>query len=957
MLNKKKQSGRKPLLKGASLLAAAAAAMSAAPAQAQDNGDEEIVVTGTRIARPGFTSNSPIATVDAQELQLQQPVDVEQVLRNQPQFSTGNGVNVNNGGAGASTLDLRGLSEPRTLALIDGHRMVGYGPNALFDVSAVPLTLLERVDVVTGGASAVYGSDAIAGVVNFILNDDFQGVELRANHTVNDLHDSGDIDDVEVAFGSSFDDGRGNVALAMNWVDREAVYQINGPAALAPGGSFTTNPVLFDVTAPSSEDIYQLDSSGNPVDPYYFYDYNGANLYQQPQTRYGATALARYEINPSVEAYGRFLFQHSESAPQLAASGTFGRNFQIPLNNPFLSGPLRTLLSAEPISACSFDAGEDCVNVDTYWRAVPVGSRTYRYQYDTYQTLLGLRGDLNSSWSYDVAIAHGESGLRRQQNNDVDSNKIQNAFNTIDGVTCADADAAAAGCVPLNIFQTGTADPAALSYIALNLQAQSTTIQDYALGTITGDLGDIRSPWAHSPIGLSLGAEYRYEKSDYEPDRASQDGISPGFGATLPVHGSYDVMEFFFESLIPLVEDAPFAHAINLEIGARSSDYSTSGRVNSFKYGLDWAPVEDLRFRAMFQRAVRAPSIAELFTPFTPGVTDLLVDPCSGVTSVGANADPDLYDLCVATGVPDPSSLSQPSAGQVNNFAGGNPDLQPETADTITVGFVVSPSSLPGLRASVDYFDIQVDDAISVRPAFDILDGCYNVERNPTLDVLNADCQLIARNTVTGTIQGDPIYGVNQRNLNIGNVHVEGIDYSVSYTFDVGNWGEISAALDGTHTLTSTYSPSGSAEVDCLGYYGKTCGLPSTVSVTVGGPVFEDKFIQRTTWSFGDWELSYRWRYLSGVEIDPLTAEFGAITGTLDPDSVKIDAYNYFDVAASWQATEALNLTLSVSNVTDQDAPFVATETGSTLYNSGNTYPSTYDVFGRVYTIGVRARF
>lgn len=941
---------------GASLLALSA--LTATPALAQDatnatdEDDEAIVVTGSRIARPGFTSNSPIATVQAEEMALQQPVSIEELLRDQPQFAAGNGSQVNNGASGAATLDLRGLSEPRTLVLIDGKRMVGFGPNGIVDTNSVPISLLSRVDVVTGGASAVYGSDAIAGVVNFITNHEFEGFEVRYNHAYNDYHETGEQDDLSVTLGASLDGGRGNVALSLSWLDREAVYQVLGAAALAPGASSTTVPAAFDF---ADSTRVQLDAGGNLVPFYQGFDFNGQNLYQQPQQRWGATALASYEINDNVEAYARFIYTDSTSAPQIASTGTFGFSFEIPLDNPFLSAQASTALaSVNPVSPCSVAAAGDCVTVGVRWRAVDVGARESRFEYATFQTLAGLRGQLEGGWDWDIAFAHGESNLNRQQNNDINSTNIQQAFFAQTTTTCFAP--AAPTCAPLNIFQPGTSpSAAALNFIRLNLQVQSVTTQDYVTGAITGDLGDITSPFAQSPIGVSFGMEYRNETSDYLPDLASQAGTSPGFGQTLPVSGEYDVTEFFLESLVPLIEDAPFADAVNLELGYRTSDYSTSGRVESYKYGIDWAPTESLRFRTMFQHAVRAASINELFGPFTPGTGDLLVDPCSGVTNAG---NPNLFGLCTATGVPNPAILPQPTSGQINNFSGGNPTLQPETAETFTLGAVFRPRSLPGFSATVDYFDITVADAISIRPAFDIVDGCYNAARNPTFNPLNADCALIIRNNINGTIEGNTTFGVNQRTQNIGEVHVEGIDYTFAYTWDVGAWGEIAASFEGTHLLDTSYTPSASGgAVDCLGFYGKTCGLPSTVSASVGGPVSEDRWIQRTTWTIGDWDLSYRWRHISAVEIDALTRAGGTLTGTLDPNSVSIPDIDYIDLAAAWQLTEAIRLQANVTNVTGEEAPFVFTTTGSTSFNSGNTYPSTYDSLGRVITVGVTARF
>jgi outer membrane receptor protein involved in Fe transport len=259
---------------------------------------------------------------------------------------------------------------------------------------------------------------------------------------------------------------------------------------------------------------------------------------------------------------------------------------------------------------------------------------------------------------------------------------------------------------------------------------------------------------------------------------------------------------------------------------------------------------------------------------------------------------------------------------------------------------------VPGLGITVDYYDIQVDNAISIRPNYDIVDACYNPARNSGMVATDPDCLLIARNTTNGTIEGDLIYGIQQVTQNIGEVHVEGIDYSVRYAFDLGQWGGLQLALDGSHVLDSSYIPApGGASVNCVAHYGKQCGLPSTVTGTTGGPTPENHFLQRTTWSYGDFDVSYIWRYLSGSTVDPTQA------ASTDPISASISDYNYLDLAGSWQITDWAKVKIAITNVTDEEAPFVVTETGTTTGNSGNTYPSTYDVLGRVFTVGLTAKF
>ena len=810
----------------------------------------------------------------------------------------------------------------------------------------------------TGGASAVYGSDAVAGVVNFILNDDFRGFQTDLGYSITD-HGDGETENVQVTMGAGFDDGRGNVVLSVGYANKESVYQTRGPGSATPGNSFTTTPTATDAPGPLGD--AQFAANGDLVAFYQGFDFNPQNLYQSPQKRWNTTALAKYTLNNHVEAYSRFIYSGSTSAPQLASSGTFGFSFEVPLTNPFLSAQASNYFAANnAVAACSEAQAGNCVTVPLYWRGVAVGPRAYVFQYDTIQGLVGFRGDF-MGWDWDIAAAHGETSLQRQQNNDIDSGKVQQALFASSATECFDD---TNGCAPLNLFMPSTAiNTAALDFIRLNLQVQSLTTQDYVTASMSRDLDGIKSPMAISPVAVSLGFEYRDESSDYRPDAASQSGASPGFGPTLPTKGRYDVREFFGEAIVPVVEGAPFAESINVELGYRTSDYSTSGNVESYKYGADWTPINDLRFRAMFQRAVRAANIAELFSPFNAGTGDLLIDPCAN----GTTANPitgALRNLCVATGVPaaaiDGGTITQPTSGQVNAFFGGDPTVTPEEADTVTLGLVWQPSFVPGLAVTLDYYDITVDNAISIRPNYDIVDACYSVARNPTMSATDADCSIIRRNPASGKIQGDLAYGIEQITQNIGEVHAEGIDYSVRYSWDLGQWGGVEAALDGTYVMEASYLPSSDAlRVDCVGHYGKQCGLPSTVSQSTGGPTPEYHFVQRTTWTFGDFDVSYLWRYISGSDVDPTQGPNSTIPAAFRTtgESATIPDYNYIDLAASWQVTDWAKLKFAVTNVTDEEAPFVETETGSTPFNSGNTYPSTYDVLGRVFTFGVSTKF
>jgi outer membrane receptor protein involved in Fe transport len=759
------------------------------------------------------------------------------------------------------------------------------------------------------------------------------------------------------------------VVLNLGYTNREPVLQTRFPATATPGSSSYTTPPLFTGVngspQPQPDGTFAPTGAGGTgtVVPLVTFDYNPYNLYQTPGTKWNATALAKYKFTDHIEGYSHFIYQNSYSEAILAPSLIQNQPLTIPLDNPFLTAQARSYLAANgsPVACADATLGQ-CVTTTTKWRSLAVGPRTYVFNYDTFQALAGLRGDfdlLGSNWKWDVAAAHGETNMKRQQNNDFSLPNLQQALYTTSATTCNGSGADAA-CVPLNFFNpSAPVNPAAVSFIALNLQLQSLTKQDYVTGSISGDLGKFKSPLATSPIGVAFGMEYRGESTNYQPDDASIKGISPGFGGTLPIHGSYDTTEEFVEAVVPVVEDKPFIKAINVELGFRNSNYSTSGVTHSYKYGADYSPIEGLRFRGMFDRAVRAANLSELYSPVVGLATaDAATDPCAAGPTVVTGA---LRSLCLATGVPvarlDNNTLIEPDQGQVGANLGGSTTLTPEVADTWTVGLVWQPNFVPGLGVTLDYYDIKIGNAIAVRPAQDFLDGCYDPARNTTMSATFTDCLALHRNPSDGSFNGPAPVGVDQINQNIAQVRAKGIDYSISYRYDLpGSWGGLSFSLDGTHVDESSYVPAPAVgRVECAGYYGKACGIPSTQTSSTGGPTPKDHFVQRTTWDFNafnqGFEVSYLWRHLSSVDIVPAEA---AASG---PPSNHVGAFDYLDLAGSWDVTKSTKLKLGVINVFNKKAPEVDTSTGSTPYNSGNTYPSTYDVLGRVFQVGVTQKF
>ncbi len=406
--------------------------------------------------------------------------------------------------------------------------------------------------------------------------------------------------------------------------------------------------------------------------------------------------------------------------------------------------------------------------------------------------------------------------------------------------------------------------------------------------------------------------------------------------------------EAYAELKIPLVNDVSFVQELNLEAGVRYADYKnkikTLGVSNSFsnwswKLGGDWKPIDDLRIRVMYQRAVRAPNINEIGQPKTPSTGDATFDPCAGSNPVG---NPTLTALCIATGVP-PTQIGivgAPIAGQINNFIGGNPDLVPEKSSTWTIGAVFQPTFLPAFTATVDFFDIKVNNAILQIPEQSVLDICYGIEQDAAGDF----CTLIARSP-TGRLNGDTTVGVDVSRRNIGMLKSRGIDFAAQYRLDLGNIGNLRFAINATRQIRKDLQFASLLPVNhCAGLVGKICLRPDP----------KWRWTQTTTWSNGPVTVQLLWRYVGKLTND--TVGFGT---ALPSDFVvpRIKAFNYFDLSGIYDVTENFSLRGGVSNLFDKKPPIVGNDYGGTTENSGNTYPQTYDTLGRAFFVGATVKF
>ena len=933
----------------------AGAAAFSAPAFAQDEAEDEIVVTGSRVAQPGLDQASQVQSVGEDEVELQNANFAEELLRQLPGVVPAIGPAVNNGQGGAQTIDLRGLGTNRNLVLVNGRRVVPFGLGGVTDLAHIPLTLVDRVDVVTGGASSVYGADAITGVLNFIIKDDFEGAELDTSYRITEEGD-GETFRGNLTVGGNFADGRGNTLFSLGYQNTKPVLQGDREFSAFNISSITGNPGGSSAAVPAviaAPGLFgQIDPATGVIGPFNNpFNFNPQNLFQTPIERYSAYGAGRYELADWVEVFTEGFYTRSNVRSQIASSASFFNTYELPISNPFLPDPARDQICAAfsiaPGACLAADAATDpndpnyqTVNLGIRRRFTESGPRLSDFQTDAFQFTGGFRGDINETWSWEVSGSYGESQLESTASRFGLFSRLQQALLATDPTTCLDP---SFGCVPFNLFGAeGSITPDMLTFI----EAPSTTVTEteftQVIGTISGDLGSFSSPWAEDRIGVAGGVEYReYFARSAGDFLGSVPGELLGAGGADPItQGRYDVYEVFGEVIAPIVQDKPFFESLTIEGGLRYSDYSTTGGALTWKGGSTWEFVPGWKLRGVYQRATRSPNIGELFFPVQVGLDNFATDPCAGAAPT---MDPALAAICIAQGAPAGAIglITDPAAGQVNITFGGNPTLDVERASTFTAGLVAQP--IENLTFSVDYFNISVKDAVSSPSVGDVLDGCFDPGINPGL-VFNSSCALVGRNAVDGSLNGSPADtpGVILQSSNLGRINTSGIDWLVSYAYDLGAAGGLSWQLNGTYTFENRFQATpASLDRDCVGFYSTNCGNIQP----------EVQFNQRLTWSINQFDLSVQHRFLSGVEIEP------AVAGSFLSQFETIDAYHYVDLTGRWTINDNFTAALTIDNLLDNDPPIVGADVGSTTFNSGNTYPTVYDALGRTYTISLRANF
>lgn len=944
---------------------------------------EAIVVTGSRIRRTDLTSSSPVAVATAAEITASgETANVESFLNELPQFVPSTTGASNNPGNGLATIDLRGGGASRTLVLVDGKRFIPSTLGGVVDINNIPTPLVERIEVVTGGASAVYGSDALTGVVNFVLKRNFSGLELNGQYRITERGDSA-IFTTSALVGGNFDDGRGNAVLMLGYTDRKATFadqrkysrQVlidsvpNGAGTAGGCTPGTLNSFDFGTRAPGGAGVPRtpcfvqggstlvpsgnyfdlgviLDDNGNPrpfIDPQDRFNFAPFNYLQLPQERFTGTALARYEINEHFEPFGRLSFSYNKVPTELAPTPVADA-FDINLSNPFLTPAFAAALAPLDLDPDFGPVGDGIVNTFFGRRMLETGSRQNPLETYSFQSQIGMRGEIVGGWNYEGFYQYGRTALNERLLGDVSRERLQQSLlvgGTAAAPVCLDP---SNGCVPANIFLANGISPEAAAFVGLSAQAQTVVKEEVAGLVVNGEL-PIGLIGGKKP-GIAVGLEYRDVDGSFEPDEALQFNVL-GFNTATPTRGGFNVKEAFIEASIPLITDT-FIHDLTFNGAYRYSDYSTVGGIKTYSAGVEFAPIRDIRFRAQYQRAIRAPNIGELFSGQGNNFPNA-IDPCSSSQPL-AQQTAAIRAACINSGVQAANVFvfSQPGGSQVEELIGGNPNLTEETSDTYTAGVVLTPRFLPGFNATIDWYSIKIADAISTfgGGAANILSTC--------LTTLGGDpgspfCTAIQRRP------NGPINQIVSTNANIAAIELEGVDFAIDYrrAFPWNVLGEgtaVAVIIRGTRTLKQQSQADPLADlVDCVGLYGNRCGNPTP------------KWIVNNTLSLTGKTVGFtlQHRYLSKT-FDNRQQRFenpfsgtGADFTAINRPSSKIKDYHIFDGSVQFDINEHYRMSLGVDNMFDRDPPVV----GDNADEQNNIYPSRFDAFGRKFWMSAQVKF
>lgn len=889
---------------------------------ADNPASDELVVTGTRLSQANNTSISPVTTIDSQQIDFEHSVFADELFNTVPQVAGGIGAaSGGNDSFGASVIDLRGLGQNRTLVLIDGTRGAPFGFRNSVDVNSIPTPLLERVEVLTGGASTVYGADALVGVVNFKIRRDFEGFQFNSSVEISDEGD-GRQNGFNVTVGTRIND-RGYVSAYLGYADRRQILagdrDFSSPErtdtgiinARPAGGTFGAGANLFSFT-----DQGAFTRTGQRS------DFSAINSLVQPLERIDGAVFFGYDVHKFVEVYGRGLFSSSQVSSALdPVERTF--NATIRSDNPFLTPQIRSLLTFTPTP--TNPGGETTLSVQrSFAEFGPTQRNTNR---TNLQGQIGARGEFSSALKYDAYIQYGRSNENNEILGDGLTARLTQAANaTVNASGAAVCVDSSNGCVAANLFGPNSLSAGAVGFIAVPLNRDRLREQIVAGLTLSGTTEDYFKLPAGA-IEYVFGFEYRDEDAREINDGLVATGQTFEQGTRPSIFGGFNVYEFFTETRIPLLANLPLVKSLNFEGGYRRSAFSTTGGSNTYKLGGNWVVTDDLRFRGSYQTAIRSPNVGELFGPIAsialaPRVASgRLVDPCSNPAVTGASVE-----QCRRFGAPTAPFTT--NVGDALFIFGGNPNLQPETAKTFTVGTVYTPNYLKNLTLSVDYFDIDINGGLFVIFPEDAARDCYIV--NPVAS--NPLCSLVPRGA-NGQIR---LADVTDRN--VSSFGVNGLDIAGSYRLALPE-GWLGRALTlryaGSVTFNQTRQNSQfTAEISCEGTFGTACALDSNVQAAY-------RHFTSLTWSGKSWRAQASWQRIGGVGNNGARALVN-----------NLPAQNYLDLASVISFGDHFELSFGIDNIIDNEPPLAFTN-----QENFNTFPNTYDVVGRRFSVGVRFQY
>lgn len=966
-------------LMASSLLIAATAC--ATPAFAQDSTDGQqasgntVTITGTRIARPNLEAPSPVTVVTSEQIALTGTQTLENLVNELPQVIPGNTrVSNNSGGQNFATLDLRGLGPGRTLILLNGERLPPSSTTGVVDISQIPVGLIERVDVVTGGASAVYGSDAIAGVVNFVLKDDYQGLELTAQTGISQ-DGTGFNFSVSGIMGGNFADNRGNITLYAAYFDRDAVSQsrydysrtsaavlydaatltgpfiivdtaaeynnrpagygtlVSGGSATPAWGTITTNtaanpfnaavlaglpafnPALTPGGCGRSTSTLTFDSLGR-LSPTYSsgacavpdgperaygssrYNFAPANYLVTPYDRLNFTALGSYELSDATMF--RFYSSFSQANQQVNLAPTPATGIVVPWNSPLIPADLAAALASRPNPTAPFTINR---------RFTETGPRDGRFKTNSMNVRGVVEHDLGGGWNVNAVASFGRIDNALRGIGNINNAAVRQGLNNCPIGSLA-------GCIPINIFGQNTLTPAMVNFVRLDTQQQESFEQVRFAANLTGDLFELPG----GPAGIAVGVEYRKDTAETVVDDAQRTGNIYGFNAVQSIAGSINVKEVYGEIRLPILGGAGFPDLLAVGAGARYSDYSTVGGLFNWKAEVEFAPIRQIRLRATYNRAARAPNVFELFRNGDQGFPSY-TDPCNATNPLRNVA------LCQATGVP---AVAIPGFAQINSqvqaFAFGSPNLTEEKAETYTIGAVISPGRFLGgnLNLTVDYYNIRVTNRVAGLGSAFYLTDCYT-------NNVAASCARITRDPATGQIVGI--------NTSVTNSAVPLVTSGVDVGFD---WNI--PAFGGRIYIS-----------DLLTYVGEyTIGATNfadTVFSGIGGVTFRWGNTLTAGWRNDKLTAQVRYVWRQGGRQNFQGAEFQGFTS----GGARIPDLHLVNLSIRWNIDDHFELTGIVNNLLDKYPP--QTATGN--FEQANTNINFYDAYalGRNFTVQARVRF